>query len=76
MKVFIGHEDEMIAMTPEMEKKLLRKIDWNILPVCPLSRITTALLLTTDFVDALCCVWLELSRQNNPSICQYHGTTG
>jgi ACS family allantoate permease-like MFS transporter len=33
LKAFAGHDGEMIVMTPEMEKKLLRKIDWNLMPV-------------------------------------------
>ena len=35
LMAFKGHEGETIVMTAEMEKKLLRKIDWNIMPVCP-----------------------------------------
>jgi ACS family allantoate permease-like MFS transporter len=27
---------ETLLMTPEMEKKLVRKIDWNLMPVCNL----------------------------------------
>lgn len=34
LKAFQGHEGETIVMTPEMEKKLLRKIDLNLMPVC------------------------------------------
>lgn len=33
LKAFAGHEGEMIVMTPEAEKALLRKIDWNLMPV-------------------------------------------
>ncbi|KAM3074430.1 Allantoate permease, variant 2 [Clarireedia jacksonii] len=33
LKAFAGHDGEMIVMTPEMEKKLLRKIDWNLMPM-------------------------------------------
>jgi ACS family allantoate permease-like MFS transporter len=33
LKAFVGHEGEAIVMTPEMEKKLLRKIDLNLIPV-------------------------------------------
>ncbi|RDW84312.1 MFS allantoate transporter-like protein [Coleophoma cylindrospora] len=33
MKAFMGHEGESLEMTPEMEKKLLRKIDWNLMPM-------------------------------------------
>lgn len=34
LKAFEGHEGEIIVMTPEAEKALLRKIDWNLMPVC------------------------------------------
>jgi ACS family allantoate permease-like MFS transporter len=33
LKAFIGHEGETIVLTPETERKLLRKIDLNIMPV-------------------------------------------
>ena len=33
LKAFVGHEGETIVMTPEVEKKLLRKIDLNLMPV-------------------------------------------
>ena len=33
MKAFVGQEGEMVVMTPEMERRLLRKIDWNLMPV-------------------------------------------
>ena len=56
LRAFVGHEGETIVLTPEIERKLLRKIDWNLMPVCFLPLITV-FLLTTAFVDALCCVW-------------------
>lgn len=34
LKAFAGLSEAAIVMTPEMEKKLLRKIDWNLMPVC------------------------------------------
>jgi len=33
LKIFEGHLGETIVLTPEEEKKLLRKIDWNIIPL-------------------------------------------
>ena len=33
LKAFMGHEGETIVMTPEAERKLLRKIDLNLMPV-------------------------------------------
>jgi ACS family allantoate permease-like MFS transporter len=41
LKAFMGHEGETIELTPEAEKKLLRKIDLNLMPECfpfPVSR--------------------------------------
>lgn len=32
-KVLVGHESETIVITPEEEKKLLRKIDLNLMPL-------------------------------------------
>jgi ACS family allantoate permease-like MFS transporter len=38
LKAFAGHEGEIIEITPEAERKLLRKIDLNLMPVqAPLS---------------------------------------
>jgi ACS family allantoate permease-like MFS transporter len=36
LKAFVGHEGENIVLTPELERKLLRKIDLNLMPVCSL----------------------------------------
>ncbi len=33
LKAFAGHEGETIVLTPEAERKLLRKIDLNLMPV-------------------------------------------
>jgi ACS family allantoate permease-like MFS transporter len=52
LKAFVGHEGETIIMTPEMEKKLLRKIDLNLMPVRFLLSMA-ARWLTIDFADAL-----------------------
>jgi ACS family allantoate permease-like MFS transporter len=41
LKAFRGHEGETIELTPEAERKLLRKIDLNLMPVrspLPVSR--------------------------------------
>jgi ACS family allantoate permease-like MFS transporter len=53
LKAFAGHEGETIVMTPEMEKKLLRKIDLNLMPACPFPPVAEYLL-TTDF---RCSAW-------------------
>lgn len=33
LKAFVGHDGEPITMTPEEEKRLLWKIDMNLMPV-------------------------------------------
>jgi ACS family allantoate permease-like MFS transporter len=33
LKAFAGHEGETIILTPEAQRKLLRKIDLNLMPV-------------------------------------------
>jgi len=33
LKAFAGHEGETIVLTPEAQRKLLRKIDLNLMPV-------------------------------------------
>lgn len=72
LKAFAGHDGEVIVMTPEMEKKLLRKIDWNLMPVCLLSDDPRGC--TDDiFIDALCCVWAQLSRQDHTFLCEHYG---
>jgi len=60
LKAFAGHEGEMIVMTPEMEKKLLRKIDWNLMPVG--FRMTRKNTYIDNCLDALRCLWPQLSR--------------
>jgi hypothetical protein len=59
LKAFAGHEGEILTMTPEQEKALLRKIDWNLMPVRVLVRLHSQPILT-DNTDALCCVWSQL----------------
>lgn len=33
MKAFLGHEGEVIHIDEETNRRLLRKIDWNLMPV-------------------------------------------
>ena len=35
MKAFAGHEGEIIHIDAATNKRLLRKIDWNLIPVIP-----------------------------------------
>lgn len=62
LKAFEGHEDEVIVMTPEMEKALLRKIDWNLMPVCFCSYDLICSVIHPHLLGALCCVRTQLSR--------------
>lgn len=34
MKAFAGHEGQIIELTAEDNKRILRIIDWNLIPVC------------------------------------------
>jgi len=72
LKAFLGHEGELITMTPEQEKALLRKIDWHIMPVCPSleNHVTNVLTLNADVMR---CLWTQLPRQNYTFVCQRYG---
>lgn len=68
LKAFAGHEGEIIVLTPEAERKLLRKIDLNLMPV----RLTSpkyAAIADFGLQDALRRLRPQLSRQNHPLIC-------
>jgi ACS family allantoate permease-like MFS transporter len=34
MKAFEGMDGQVLELTPEKSKELLRKIDWHLMPVC------------------------------------------
>jgi hypothetical protein len=72
LKAFSGHEGETIVITPEDEKRLLRKIDLNLMPA---SNPVTNSSVSADGAspDALRCIWSQLSRQNYSLIRQYNG---
>jgi ACS family allantoate permease-like MFS transporter len=55
LKAFAGHEGETIILTPEAQRKLLRKIDLNLMPVGFPQQFDTV----ADFelADALCSLW-------------------
>jgi ACS family allantoate permease-like MFS transporter len=54
LNAFAGHDGEII-LTPEAEKKLLRKIDLNLMPVRHKSAILDLRLIIIS--DALRCLW-------------------
>ena len=58
LKAFVGHEGDVIIMTPEVEKKLLRKIDLNLMPVCVLFK---CLIMTDDLPSQILCVCYGLN---------------
>lgn len=67
LKAFAGHDGEVIVMTSEMEKILLRKIDWNLMPVRLF--LCTGVIVLIPSTDAMRSVWTQLSRQNNSFLC-------
>ena len=62
MKAFIGHEGEEIALDEETNKRLLRKIDMNIMPV---GWGTSYMRSLEAYATAasLCYLWTQLPRQ-------------
>ena len=66
LMAFKGHEGETIVMTPEMEKKLLRKIDWNLMPVTFLLQIV-APWLTIDFCRCSVLYTASITLTRRPS---------
>lgn len=74
MKAFIGHDGEVIELTPEIERSLLRKIDWNLMPVCVSELECSQGAPNNLSADALCRLWTQLSRQNHLIVRQYYGS--
>lgn len=56
MKAFEGMDGQVIELTPEKNKALLRKIDWHLMPVSPLNTCPQALkilIIHSDYVSCL-----------------------
>lgn len=71
MKAFEGMEGQVVELTEEKSKALLRKIDWHLMPVSPppIQRpfffplsLLCAHLLIIIYLDHVRSLWLELSR--------------
>jgi hypothetical protein len=77
MKAFEGMEGQVVELTEEKRRKLLRKIDLHLMPVRPLLPIPhneiKALGLMIWVVDYVYCLRIELSRQNDVELCQCYG---
>lgn len=58
MKAFEGMDGQVIELTPEKNKALLRKIDWHLMPVSMHTlHILALILISIDYVRGL---WSEL----------------
>jgi hypothetical protein len=75
LNAFVGHEGEAVVITPEMEKKLLWKIDRNIMPVRPAFTTQTEDLTYQYLIALMCCVLHELPRQDDPFIRLSYGNS-
>jgi hypothetical protein len=76
MKAYEGMEGQVVELTEEKSKALLRKIDMHMMPVstllfCGIFGIYESGLMR--FVDHVCCLWLELPRQDYVKLRKYHG---
>jgi hypothetical protein len=75
MKAFEGIEADSIVMTLEMERKLLRKIDRNIMPVHLIHSFcfVSCVFLANRYIATLRRLRPQLSGQDDFVICFYHG---
>lgn len=72
MKAFEGMDGQVIELTEEKSKALLRKIDWHLMPVRHCSFII-GLDELTCVIDYVCSLWTKLPRQDHTQLCQCHG---
>jgi len=59
MKAFEGMEGQVIELTEEKSKALLRKIDWHLMPVSPLPPLLSNLCLFNNItsIDHVLSLW-------------------
>ena len=62
MKAFEGYEGEILVLDEATSKKLLRKIDWHLMPVSA-SRCLARQSVLTKAIAALCHLWPQLLGQ-------------
>ena len=75
LKAFASHQGSVIELDEATNKRLLRRVDWNLMPVCDLlSRYR--LRSETKTTDHVRCIRIKLSRQDNHlvRICHGHST--
>lgn len=72
MKAFEGHQGEVLHIDEATNKRLLRLIDWNLIPVSEQLQDHTSEA-NSSGPDHVCGVWSELSGQNHNLICQRYG---
>lgn len=60
MKAFEGHEGEILVLDEATNKRLLRKIDFNILPV--IAALTDNQSSADRLVASMCDIWPQLPR--------------
>jgi ACS family allantoate permease-like MFS transporter len=61
MKAFEGMNGEVIELTPEKSKALLRKIDFHLMPVCLLCVYFLNWQEADLRIDHVHCLWIKLS---------------
>jgi hypothetical protein len=76
MKAYEGMEGQVVELTEEKSKALLRKIDMHMMPVSTLLfygafRVFERGLMSS--VDHVYCIWLELPRQDYTKLRKYYG---
>lgn len=62
MKAFAGHQGQVIELDEATNKRLLRKIDWNLMPVslCTKCHAAAYRMLIESLTDYVCCLWPQL----------------
>lgn len=76
MKVFQSHQGQVLEIDEATNKRLLRRIDWNLMPVGFQTNNASNLILIISLPDHVRGVWFELSRQNHYLVRLGHGDPG
>lgn len=76
-KVFAAQAGEHLTITPEEERRLLKKIDWN-LSECSLFSKSECPIADNPRRSAstMSLLWAQLSRQDSHLLCECHGLKG
>lgn len=74
MQAFAAYEGRVIHIDEATNKRLLRRIDMHLMPVCVYDfRGWFHSTLISRIADPLCGLWSELLRQDNFELCFSHG---